>query len=276
MATYNGEEYLKEQIDSIIRQSSKDWTLYIRDDGSTDGTIGIIEEYAGKYANIVWVRDSEEGLGCNGNFFRLLEVVESEYYMFCDQDDVWMENKVELSLTSIEKEETLHKGIPILMFSDQSVCDQNLCVITASQWKELHINPWLFSSYNYVCVNCIIAGANAIFNHQTKQLIFPLVDNELYYDHWIAINVSKHGWIGIIDMPLRYYRLHREQVLGTSLDSSLQRFSNVQKIMGQLKYYQNDIRMLKAVGYKPGCKFYLYKLLSYLVRIPVVYRMLVK
>lgn len=276
MAVYNGEKYLREQIDSIISQSSKNWTLYIRDDGSVDGTISIIEEYARKYSNIVRVSDNERGLGCNGNFLKLLEIVESEYYMFCDQDDVWMENKVELFLKSIKKEETLHRGMPILMFSDQAVCDQNLRVMTTSQWKKLHINPWLFSSYNYVCVNCIIAGANTIFNHQTKKLIFPLVKNELYYDHWIAINVSKHGWIGVIDMPLRYYRLHKEQVLGTSLDSSLKHFSGIKKIISQLKYYQNDIRMLKSVGYKPRYKFYLYKFLSYLVRIPMFYRMLVK
>ena len=276
MATYNGERYLREQIYSIISQSSKDWALYIRDDGSRDGTMGIIAEYAEKYPNVVWVRDSEAGLGCNGNFLRLLEVVESKYYMFCDQDDVWVENKMELSLTSIQKEETLHKEMPILMFSDQAVCEQNLNVMTTSQWKKSHINPWLFSSYNYVCVNCIIAGANTIFNCQAKNLIFPLVANELYYDHWIAISVSKHGWIGVIDRPLRYYRLHEEQVLGTSLDSSLKRFSGVKTIISQLEYYQNDIRMLKAVGYKPGCKFYLYKFLSYLVRISMVYRMLMR
>ena len=97
LATYNGERYLQEQIDSLYRQTYKDWVLYIHDDGSTDGTCGIISKNAAEHGNIV-VMEHQGGHGAKDNFFGMLERVDADYYMFCDQDDVWLEDKVEKSL----------------------------------------------------------------------------------------------------------------------------------------------------------------------------------
>ena len=96
MATYNGEKYLKEQIDSIMNQTNHDWTLYIQDDGSKDKTLDIIKSYSDE--RIVWVDNGLTRQGCCMNFMSLLNKVESSYYMFCDQDDVWLPEKVQISI----------------------------------------------------------------------------------------------------------------------------------------------------------------------------------
>ena len=95
MATYNGGKYIAEQIDSILNQNYNDWKLYIRDDGSKDNTVNIVKEYIEKYPDkIILIEDGRRNLGPKLNFGELLKISKSEYCMFCDHDDVWMEDKV--------------------------------------------------------------------------------------------------------------------------------------------------------------------------------------
>jgi rhamnosyltransferase len=93
LATYNGGQYLMEQLDSLLQQTCQEWTLYIHDDGSTDNTYDILREYSQKHSNI-YVLEYESQRGAMGNFLSLLQRVEADYYMFCDQDDVWLKQKV--------------------------------------------------------------------------------------------------------------------------------------------------------------------------------------
>ena len=96
LATYNGEKFLQAQIESIINQTYSDWKIFARDDCSKDRTVDILREYAATYPDQFYLIDNSDGnLGCVQNFSRLLEVVESGYFMFCDQDDIWMPNKLE-------------------------------------------------------------------------------------------------------------------------------------------------------------------------------------
>ena len=94
MATYNGETYLKEQIDSLLAQTCQDWHLYVHDDGSKDGTVAIVKGYAEQYPEKVTLLDYPPQGGPCKNFLSMMEKVEAPYYMFCDQDDVWMPEKL--------------------------------------------------------------------------------------------------------------------------------------------------------------------------------------
>ena len=100
LATYNGEKYLRAQLDSLYAQSYRDWKLYVNDDGSTDGTLTILQEYAQRYGNID-LQVNEHSLRSLRNFMDLLRRAEADYYIFSDQDDVWMPEKVEKSPESI-------------------------------------------------------------------------------------------------------------------------------------------------------------------------------
>ena len=134
MATYNGEKYLREQIDSLIAQTYRDWTLYIQDDGSKDATLDIIKEYSDERIVLVDVGLTRQG-ACM-NFMSLLNMVESKYYMFCDQDDVWFVDKIEKELARMKMVEA-EKGIetPIIVHTDRTHTDAELNVKLKSEFN---------------------------------------------------------------------------------------------------------------------------------------------
>jgi len=128
MATYNGEKYLKEQIESIINQSYNDWTLLIRDDKSKDNTVSIIEEYERKDSRIKLLRDKKEKLGFVKNFEELLKSSHKEFIMFSDQDDYWEKDKIKNYIEILKKNENLIQK-PLLIHSNSFVCDKNLKIM---------------------------------------------------------------------------------------------------------------------------------------------------
>lgn len=132
MGTYNGDKYLSEQIDSIFSQTYGDWTLYIQDDGSNDKTLDIIRKYADGN-KVILVDKGLTRQGACMNFMSLLNMVESRYYMFCDQDDVWLPQKIELSMNRMKEMERLHPDVPILVHTDKKRVDADLNVILESE-----------------------------------------------------------------------------------------------------------------------------------------------
>ena len=110
MATYNGEEFIREQINSILNQTYKNWKLIIHDDGSTDNTVDIIKEYTKKYPNkIILIEDNIKCNGAKENFSHLIKIAYKnfnfDYILFSDQDDIWLPNKIEVSLSKIQEME---------------------------------------------------------------------------------------------------------------------------------------------------------------------------
>ena len=103
LSTYNGEKYIKEQIESLLDQTIKNWFLVIRDDGSHDKTVEILKEYSTSYPNKIFIDGSvRENLGAGKSFMHLLKITHADYYMFCDQDDVWMPDKIERTLAKVK------------------------------------------------------------------------------------------------------------------------------------------------------------------------------
>ena len=101
MSTYNGEPFIRQQLDSILNQTYKNIELVVRDDGSKDKTVEIIKEYQEKYENIKFFQG--ENLGFVKSFFELLKLTEADYYSYADQDDIWIENKIEPAVNSLNK-----------------------------------------------------------------------------------------------------------------------------------------------------------------------------
>ncbi|MBQ7169895.1 MAG: glycosyltransferase, partial [Synergistaceae bacterium] len=133
MSTYNGEKYIREQIDSVLAQERVHIELFIRDDGSSDGTRDIISEYAGRFGNIH--ADFGINLGYIRSFFTELTVAKGfSYYALCDQDDVWKPEKLITAVNAIKHEEELNgKDFPVVWHSSLALTDSNLNVLSIRQ-----------------------------------------------------------------------------------------------------------------------------------------------
>lgn len=215
MATYNGDKYLREQIDSLFAQTYQDWHLYIHDDGSKDNTITIINEYAQHHPDkITLLEYSSQGGACR-NFLSMLESVDASYYMFCDQDDVWLPEKTELEMKQMKLIEQQDKSFPIIINTDLTVVDLHLNIISSSFWKYERIYPEYFKKFEDFAAMNIATGCTMLFNHCTKEAIIKPYDKALMHDAWITLcAINAHGIINNIITPTVMYRQHGNNTLG--------------------------------------------------------------
>ena len=215
MSTYNGERYIREQIDSLLNQTCKDWKLYIRDDGSTDGTTSIVKEYEIDYPNkIVLLGDELGNLGPGSSFMQLLSSVCSDYYMFCDQDDVWLPDKIEKTYLKLISMESNHIDKAIIVFTNLYIVDQSLNILSNSYWKSCHRNPEnAFDLYGLIVYGSPSIGCTMMLNNMAKSLLFPYKNWKLH-DYWTILIISYLGRVAYVNEPLIYYRQHDNNASG--------------------------------------------------------------
>ena len=238
LATYNGEKYLKCQLDSILNQTHKNIRILINDDCSTDGTKGILEEYEKKDKRII-VNYNEKNLGYIKNFENLLKRVENKFFMLSDQDDFWMENKVEISL------EKLLKDNADLVFTDLEVVDENLNQITPSLVKFMKMNKNIQKHKDYKLVflrNCV-TGCTIISKKELIDKYIPIPEEKpMVHDWWMALIISQIGKLSFLDKPTIKYRQHGKNELGIyGMKNYIQDFDEYRKKYIDLKLAQFDI-----------------------------------
>lgn len=263
MATYNGESFIVEQIDSILQQTWKDWHLYIRDDGSTDMTVKIVQKYQMLYDSITLLNDDRGSLGVRDQFLYMLETVDADYFMFCDQDDKWFPDKIEKSLKRIKEVEAKNPEAAVLIGSDCAMCGPDLEVVNLSCWDHLRINPRAFLTKNGIYVYPFITGASMILNKKVKEILPPLPEglpkNRPMYDWWVLINTFKYGVVDLLEEPTRYYRQHSANVSGGIDKLNTSYLSKLRKIRRVWKSNRIRAQVLRKIGYYPF-KYYLYKM----------------
>ena len=255
MATYNGAKYLEEQIDSILSQSSKQWHLYIHDDGSSDGTVELLNDYAGKYPEQVTVMDYPSQGGALQNFMSLLEKVEANYYMFSDQDDVWEPHKVEREMAAMREAEAEDDSLPIIVHSDLSVVGSSLQPLHPSFLRYTRLRPDCIKTFSHA-VEPFITGCTMLFNRAARDAVTYPATTAIMHDIWVALcTLSKGGRIILIDEPLVLYRQHGHNALGArdihhvTLAYRIKRIRQI--IDDKKKYYA----MLRALGYGSWLKY---------------------
>lgn len=215
LAAYNGAFYIREQLDSIIEQTWKDIKIVISDDGSTDGTLQAIKEYAARYPEKISILESSGSSGkAWKNFFRLLTYVEDGYVMFCDQDDVWLPDKVELTMKRMKKLERRYGAeIPLLVHSDLKVVDRELKTIHESMavYQKLAVSH---KSLNHYLVENNITGSTVMINHAFRRYFSYVPEECVMHDWWLGLLASSFGKISYINQPLALYRQHGNNQLG--------------------------------------------------------------
>ena len=261
LGVYNGALYIEEQIDSVISQNYKDWTLYIRDDASTDNTLEIIRGYETRHDNIIIVNDVDGNLGCNGNYFRLLSKIESKYYMFCNADDFWFPYKIQLSVDKMREVEAKNSDKPIIVHTDLSISDKDLVIMSDSYWEDTNADPERFKSYNKLGLCCVVAGATMLFNRKVKELTFPVSENAPFFDHWMALQVVDKGIIATIHAPTISYRQIGTNLAAVTIkdqNSFLNKMATFRKVVrANLK----EANLLKGIGWGSYTKYIFYKII---------------
>lgn len=216
LATYNGENYLVEQLESILSQSYSNFRLLISDDCSTDGTRKILEEYKEK-DNRIQLFFQGNNLGVIKNFEYLLKKVESKYYMLSDQDDIWKNNKIERTVEKLENSES------DLVYTDLEVVDENLNVTYKSYWKlkGIYSKVKKYNNFESLYLNNFITGCTIISKKEFIDDILPLPNTSKFvlHDYWIALIISQKGKITYIEEPLIKYRQHKNNKIGSKKQS---------------------------------------------------------
>lgn len=250
MATYNGEKYLTEQIESIINQTYQDWRLIIADDCSSDSTIKILEKYHAKYPNkISYYQNSKPSGSAKNNFLQLLGQAKSDYVMFSDQDDVWLDDKIEKSIKKIKEiEEGVETNKAILCFSDLTVVDNKLNIISykMSNFQSLNMSRFEFKD---LMIQNIVTGCTMIINRALiKKIKLPIDNNKIImHDWWIALIASRFGTIGYIDNSYILYRQHNNNSVGAKKINSIRyiynKISSAKSMRESLFLTQEQIRL---------------------------------
>lgn len=234
MSTYNGEEYLSEQIDSIIGQTYTNWQLYVHDDGSSDNTREILNDYQ-KQDDRIHFSKTNDHQGIIKAFIELVQNVESEYYMFCDQDDVWLNNKIEMM---INYSNNYDSNKPLLLHTKFKKINSDGQVIDEGDDFEN-----LRSDFKFFAIANNVTGCTTLFNFALRNKLnenYKILDyNNLFmHDWWIALIGSAFGEVVYLDEKPVLYRQHDENVLGAQKKFSLKKIWNKLTLKTKLELFK--------------------------------------
>ena len=257
MATYNGEKFLREQVDSLHAQTFCDWHLYVHDDGSTDNTIQILTEYHEKYPDKITLLNYPSQGGPCLNFMSMLARIDATYYMFCDQDDVWLPEKIEISHNEMIIREQESPEVGIVICSDLYVIDEQLSVIAPSMWNYLSIYPQYIKTFRDSGASAIATGCTMLFNQKAKDNSLPCSPFAMMHDCWICLCTLKHqGKLYGIPKQLVFYRQHRNNSLGVGVSASQIGVSyRIRHFLKLYKYNVTYYKMLSALKYGSISKY---------------------
>lgn len=202
MCSYNGERFIKEQLDSILNQTYNNIELIIVDDCSKDNTIEIIEEYLNKDNRIKFYKNVKN-LGFVKNFEKSISLCTGKYIALADQDDIWKKNKLEVFVAEI-KDNTLIYSDAILIDKDSKILNKELIRPNANLAKGRCNKAFIFT-------NCV-SGNTLMFKKELIPHILPIPEQISFHDIWIAFVASSIGTITPTEESFTYYRRYSEQV----------------------------------------------------------------
>ncbi len=258
LAVYNGEKYLEAQLNSLMSQTYQEFKVIVRDDLSSDSTVKIIEKYQKEFPNKIELLSDDLGnLRSSKCFMQLLsQSGNGEYIMFCDQDDIWLPNKIELSLNKIKSLEKVEGNIPLLVFSDLSVVNDQLCIFQKSFWQYQKLSPEYATDWKKLLAQNVITGCTIIMNSKAKEVSLPFHLPYMIHDQWIGVNVAKHGKIDYLPAQTILYRQHDHNVAGAhrfGFKYIMSKVLHVNRVISQLKLasdYFKGVTLIELLYYK--------------------------
>ena len=242
MSTYNGEKYLSEQLDSILCQEGVEFQIYIRDDGSTDGTIEIIRKYQLMNPDTIIYQNLDESMniGFAKSFFTLLQYVlesranEYDYYAFADQDDVWLVKKLIRACLMLKQ----YKDSPALYFGKKKIVDEKLTPISHDFCNYHRCFEDIFERSN-------ASGCTMVFNKQYARLFDKkgMEKTDFIHDAYLYRLALCADFPIIYDnKPYILYRQHKKNTVG-----AINRECFVKKIMKIWKIFDARAHYIQGI-----------------------------
>lgn len=207
MSTYNGEKYILKQLDSLLIQQDVSFDIWIRDDGSTDSTIKIIEDIMKIHSNIFLVKG--ENLKPKLSFLKLLkDCDEYHYYAYCDQDDIWDKDKLSKAVHHLQKYDSL---IPCCYFSNYRLIDSKDNII--QEYGNKYLGEFYF---NNIIIDNPAPGGAMVINKAARDIICmaPYPKNCVMHDRWTLLICAAVGNIHYDNLPSYSYRQHENNFVG--------------------------------------------------------------
>jgi len=216
LATYNGERFLREQIDSILLQDYKNLRVLARDDGSNDSTTAILKEYEHRFPDRFRTMPPGAPTGnAKDNFLLLMKAATSDYVCFSDQDDIWLPGKVSRTMQAMSTLELQHgTNSPLLVFTDLQVVDDSLKTLHESLWRLAGVDPDQIHRLATVLVHNPVTGCTMLINRRLLDIAVKMPGEAAMHDSWIALLASAFGASEAVAAKTVLYRQHDRNVIG--------------------------------------------------------------
>jgi glycosyltransferase involved in cell wall biosynthesis len=234
MCTYNGSNYLDDQLDSILAQTIEPDEIVVCDDGSTDSTINILNSYRSDYPELFNIHSNEYNIGVTKNFEKAIRRCENDLIALCDQDDVWSENKLEYQL------KTLSENNCELVFHNSAITSESLEQI-ANHWDTISYKHGtvqdISKAFQFLMKRNYIKGSTMMFNESLRGKVLPIPE-AWSYDWYIAFIALLTGDIVDIDKKLHKYRRHDSQASSHNTNSTIEMITRGIKSNSQPSYFE--------------------------------------
>ncbi len=245
LATYNGEKYLREQLESVLNQSCKDFELIVCDDCSSDNTLDLLHEYAQKDSRIK-IFQNEVNLGFKKNFEKILSLCSGEYIAFCDQDDIWHPDHLETLLNNIGDYDYIGANSLII---DENGISQNKTLL--EYWPVHRMPKDKDELFQHELYSNVIQGTASLVKASLLKTALPFPENVRYHDYWLALNAGINNGCKYISTVILDYRRHSNNA------SAYQKFSLFNAIRDlyhfskdKKSFYKESILLLENISQK--------------------------
>ena len=240
LSTYNGEKYVEELLESLNNQTYKDFNVIVRDDGSTDRTLDIIKKYRDTNSLPIHIlNDSLGNLGSTLSFETLMRNSKADYFMFCDQDDYWCEQKIEISLKRMyELESSSGEKAPCTVFTDLYVVDENLNIVNDSFFKAARMPFDVVNDLYKAMAVSVAPGCTMLMNKWVLDYTLP-IPKTVIHDFWIIVLTAKYGKVACLNVPTIKYRQHGNNSIGSTLSGKKYIYNRLRHVMSWFRVYHD-------------------------------------
>lgn len=249
LATYNGARFLQQQIDSVLAQSYPDVCITARDDNSTDRTSDLLDQAIAANPDRIRRLPMDGATGsAKSNFLRLMTASSAPYVALCDQDDVWLPQKLEQSMDAMLALERQHGPlIPLLVFTDLTIVDRDLQVVHPSFWEHQHIQAERISSLPNLLAQNVVTGCTALLNRALVERCLQMPSSVFMHDGWIALNACIFGKATALHTPTVLYRQHDSNVVGAVQHARPKLIPNWRQHGQRRNYWERAERQAEAL-----------------------------